>query len=72
MTECVSTKEKHVFIEFVNLVVTYHFDPIVVHKEFLKLAEYCDGMNDGIIEEYIGLLQLIMLKKDCITIESLL
>lgn len=53
---CFDQRKTYVFLEFVNLVVTYRFDPIVVHKEFLKLAEYCDGMNDGIIEEYRDLL----------------
>lgn len=49
---CFDQRKLNVFLEFVHLILVYKFDPFVVHKEFMKLSEYCDGLSDEIIYEY--------------------
>lgn len=44
-------RKMNVYLAFAHICLVYNFEPKVVHKEFIKLAEYRDGLSDDFIRE---------------------
>lgn len=38
-------RQKHVLAKALELVMVYAVDPVAVHREFLKIAEYADALD---------------------------